>query len=125
MCFKFQKTQSETFTNLDLQNMAATLAFQEIKTISISKGKPFEIGTDSRTVWKIESAGIGGTSGSLLLVNADLPAGQQEIAILYSAVEDKVFGSPLPYWIQANFKGRFLNDSSYTASVSITVYSVA
>ncbi|HET6990474.1 MAG TPA: hypothetical protein VFJ43_04080 [Bacteroidia bacterium] len=100
----------------------ATLIFKEILTISILKNSTATIDINTGTVWKIESAGIGGSSGTIVLNNGALAADQQEIAVLYSIANNQVFGSPLPYWIQPGFSGTFLNNSSFTASVSITVY---
>ena len=97
----------------------ATLDFAEVIVVTIPSGQSSSINLDSGTVWKIESAGIGGTSGSVFLRNN----ASEQVAMLFSSVNEHDYGSPLPFWLNAGFQGSFLNDSSYSAAVSITRYS--
>jgi hypothetical protein len=80
-----------------------------------------------KTVWKIESAGIGNTKGAIYLrtdvVNdLSVTVPNTKIAILFSTIGDDDYSSPLPFWLPPGFVGTILNDSTDTASVSITVY---
>ena len=97
------------------------LTFQEIKLITIRKGKVLKIEMDKDQVWKIESVGIGGGTGTVFLQES-LPEGMEPIAILYSASNEHTYGSQLPFWIRPSFEGLILNDSTYTACVSVTIY---
>lgn len=97
-----------------------SLNFEEIKLITLRKGKDFKIETNKDHVWKIESVGIGGPTGTVFLIEA-LPEGAEPIAILYSA--DNRQGAQLPLWLRSEFAGAILNDSSYTVCISVTVYS--
>lgn len=98
------------------------LNFVEIKQITINQGKALKIEMDKDQVWKIESVGIGGSTGTVFLQES-LSSGMEPIAILYGASNDRTYGSQLPFWIKTSFEGQILNDSTYPACVSVTVYS--
>lgn len=98
------------------------LYFKEVKVISILKGKTHKFTLSETAVWKIESVGIGGTTGTVFLLNDKLTGVPEPVALLYSLVNEQNFGSQLPFWLSPAFDGSFLNDSSFSASVSITIY---
>lgn len=100
----------------------AELYFVEVQTFSVLKNASLEITLDENTVWKIESAGIGGANGTLFLNDHSLPDDQEPVAILYSSIDEHNFGASMPFWLKPSFTGSVLNDSSYSASVSVTVY---
>lgn len=100
----------------------AELFFVEVQTFSILKNASLDVVLDENTTWKIESVGIGGANGTLFLNDHDLADDQEPIAILYSAINEHNFGSVMPFWIRPSFNGSVLNDSSFSATVSVTVY---
>ena len=77
----------------------------------------------SGTIWKIESAGIGGTKGAIYL-RKNLTNPNTKIAILFSTFGDDDYSSPLPFWLPSGFVGTIFNDSTDSACVSITVYTL-
>ena len=94
--------------------------FSEVNTISVSPASPVGITVSTGTVWKIESAGVGGINGTVLLQDAL----NKPIAILYSSVDQNTYGSPLPFWLEEGFTGSFKNDSKFMACVSVTIYTI-
>jgi hypothetical protein len=102
----------------------ANLNLEDVQLFSILKGESLEISLDEITVWKIESAGIGGSNGTLFLNDHSLADDQEPIAMLYTSVNEHNFGSPVPFWLKPTFNGSILNDSSFSASVSVTIYTI-
>lgn len=79
----------------------------------------------SDCVWKIESAGVGGTNGAIyLLQDFGVSPPPEKIAIIGTTIGDDDYASNLPYWLPSGFTARFQNESGYTGSVSITEYVV-
>lgn len=66
-------------------------------------------------IWKIESAGIGGTNGALYL-----KTGVNLVAILFTTINRDLYTSQLPFWLPPDFSGELVNDSGERAIVSIT-----
>jgi hypothetical protein len=98
-------------------------AFSQVIVTEIPK-RAEESGTVSITVpsgkfWKIESAGIGATNGTVYL-----KTGTELIAILFTSTNGNMHSSYLPVWLPQNFSGELVNDSSARAMVSITEWSV-
>ena len=77
----------------------------------------------SGCVWKVESAGVGGTNGAIYLLKGTLPD-PDKIAILATSIGDDDYAAQLPYWLEENFAGYLSNESNYQGSVSITEYAI-
>ncbi|HTF04232.1 MAG TPA: hypothetical protein VK826_09400 [Bacteroidia bacterium] len=98
----------------------ATLNFAQVIIMKINPGASPTLSVPAGKVWKIESVGISGTSGSVILQK-----GAQEIGILFSTVSNNKYGSQLPFWLNDTFGVSVLNDSTFRASVSITEWNIA
>ena len=77
-------------------------------------------------VWKIESAGVAGSNGTIYLMqdygtSPPAPA-PDKIAILATSIGEDDYASQLPYWLPTGFTARFRNESGFKGSVSITEY---
>lgn len=72
-------------------------------------------------IWKIESAGIGGTKGAIYL-NSGTGVTLKTVAIIFSTISDNDYGVHLPFTLPAGFVGSIKNDSNNDALVSITEY---
>ncbi|MDQ3110257.1 MAG: hypothetical protein M3R17_10210 [Bacteroidota bacterium] len=96
----------------------AELILTEIKLIVLKPKQPLMITVEKNEIWKIESAGIGGTNGTISLLDEY----KNNIAVLHSSVNQSRYGSSLPYWI-TEFKGILSNESQYFGSVSVSIYS--
>lgn len=70
-------------------------------------------------IWKIESAGIGGTNGTVYL-----KTGTELIAILFTTINRDLYSVHLPFWLAQNFEGELVNDSNERAVVSITEWTI-
>ena len=95
-----------------------TLSFSRVITTLVNSNidsDPFTVPADC--VWKIESAGVGGTNGAIYLLQ-----GSDKIAILATTIGDDDYASPLPFWLEASFAGKFRNESNYKGVISITEY---
>lgn len=71
-------------------------------------------------VWKIESAGVGGTNGTIYL-----KSGSDNIAILFSSVHNNQYASLLPFWLDATFSGgtfRNENEGGFKGVISVSEY---
>jgi hypothetical protein len=108
------------------------LELSEVRVETINPGKFLDIDSGaiaSGKIWKIESAGVGGTKGTIYL-RQDLLNNQNEmvpntkIAILFSSIGDEDYSSVLPFWLPAGFVGTIYNDSLETACVSIAIYTL-
>jgi hypothetical protein len=97
----------------------AELTLSEIKFILLKPHDPFSLTVDKDEVWKIESAGLGGTNGTISLIDPD----KNKVAVLFSSVNQSTYGAVFPYWI-VMFKGTLLNESQYSGSVAISVYTL-
>lgn len=110
--------------------MALTLT--EVRVETINPGQFLDIISStipSGSIWKIESAGVGGTKGTIylrkdLLNNKNEMVPNTKIAILFSSIGDEDYSSVLPFWLPAGFVGTIYNDSLETACVSISVYTI-
>lgn len=99
----------------------ATMTFSEVQIINLTPNVAVDISMDASTIWKIESAGLGGTKGTIYLLDNNIPA--RKIAMLYSSVDEDNYGSPMPFWI-SNFDGKILNESNFQGCVSVTIFSI-
>jgi hypothetical protein len=102
------------------------LTFSKVimKIVSPSPATATAVIVPAGCVWKIESAGIGGTNGAIFLLNNASPD-PEKIAILATSIGDDDYAAPLPYWLEENFSGYFSNESSYKGSVSITEFVIS
>ena len=115
---------------LNFTTMAFTITSVRLETIN--PGQFLDIISNtipSGSVWKIESAGVGGTKGTIylrkdLLNNQNVLVPNTKIAILFSSIGDEDYSSVLPFWLPAGFVGTIYNDSLETACVSITICSL-
>jgi hypothetical protein len=111
-----------------------TLEFSQVINYTFDKSAAQSITVPSGKVWKIESAGLGGTNGAVFLRTTVLSVPDVRIAILFSTIKSDDFSSPFPYWLNENFTGSFYTDTAdatvdasippTAASVSITEYNV-
>jgi hypothetical protein len=109
----------------------ATLAFSQALLYVFDKNtalvdRTFTVPAD--TVYKIESAGIGGTKGSIFLRNdfgnPDDPD-TTKIATLFTSIGDNNYApSPLPFTLPAGFTGNLFLDGEGVATVSIIEYDI-
>ena len=78
-------------------------------------------------IWKIESAGVGGTNGAIYLLqdHGTPPPAPEKIAILGTTIGDDDYACKLPFWLESGFTARFQNESGYKGSVSITEYVIS
>lgn len=97
----------------------ATLSFAQVIVMKINPGASPNLAVPAGKVWKIESVGISGTSGTVLLKK-----GSQDIGILFSTISNNNYGSQLPFWLNDTFGASLLNDSAHRVSVSITEWNV-
>src|ERR1041385_6242646 len=95
------------------------LVFNRVVLFNLFPGTDVSVTIPSTAVWKIESAGIGGTKGVIYLkANAT-----DKIAILFSSIGEDEYAAPLPFWLGDTFTGGYLrNESAFQGSVSITEY---
>ena len=111
------------------------LEFSQVIVYTFDKSAAQNISVPSGKVWKIESAGIGGTNGSIFLRTTVLSVADVRIAILFSTIKNDDFSSPMPYWLAAGFSGSLYSDTAdattadgsippTSASVSITEYTI-
>lgn len=110
----------------------AQLVFSQVIVYTFDKSAAQNITVPGGKVWKIESAGIGGTNGAIFLRTTVLTVADVKIAILFSSIGDDDFSSPLPYWLPADFSGNFYTETANVAeptvtaaSISITEYDIA
>jgi hypothetical protein len=97
----------------------AELVLTEIKFFTLKPNDPLSILVEKNEVWKIESAGLGGTNGTISLYDQD----NNNVAVLFSSVNQSSYGASFPYWISM-FKGTVLNESKYYGSISVSVYTI-
>ncbi len=98
----------------------ASLNFNKIYVNTIPADSFINFTVTSGKIWKIESVGIGGTKGAVYL-----KVGADNIAILFSTIQDNDYGSQLPYWLDDTVVGgKFVNDSNNAASVCITEWNI-
>ena len=105
----------------------ADLQFSQVILYTFNKANPQTITVPSGKIYKIESAGIGGTNGAIFLrTNFGSPVvpDSTRVAIIFTTVGDDNFSSPLPYWLPAGFTGNLYADTENVATVSITEYLV-
>ncbi|HET6992923.1 MAG TPA: hypothetical protein VFJ43_16445, partial [Bacteroidia bacterium] len=79
----------------------AVFAISDVRLETINPGDFLDITSTSiptGQIWKIESAGIGGTKGALYL-RKDLAEADTKIAILFSTIGEDNYSSPLPFWL--------------------------
>jgi hypothetical protein len=95
------------------------LTFSRVIVTTLTPNTDSSFTVPSGYVWKIESAGIAGTNGVVYLKSNS----NEKIAILFSSINRNDYSSPLPYWLNDAFSsGKFLNESNFPGSVSITEY---
>jgi hypothetical protein len=99
----------------------ATMTFSQVQIINLTPNAAVNINVDASTIWKIESAGLGGTKGTIYLLDDHITP--RKIAMLYSSVDQDNYGSPMPFWI-SDFDGKIVNESNFQGCVSVTVYSI-
>jgi hypothetical protein len=111
------------------------LEFSQVIVYTFDKSAAQSITVPSGKVWKIESAGLGGSNGSIFLRTTVLTVADTRIAILFSTIRNDDFSSPLPYWLPENFTGSLYTDTAdattpdssippTAASVSISEYDI-
>jgi hypothetical protein len=98
----------------------AELVLQEIQLIKLPANDRVDIEVTKNEVWKIESAGLGGTNGSIFLCEDN----GEKLAILYSSVNKNDFSSQLPFLL-FDFKGVIVNESSFQGLLSITISTIS
>jgi hypothetical protein len=99
----------------------ASLNFNRIYINTIPADSFILFTVTSGKIWKIESVGIGGTKGAVYLRAAT----NDNIAILFSTIQDNDYGSQLPYWLDDTaVSWKFVNDSNNVASVCITEWNI-
>ncbi|CAN5355285.1 hypothetical protein BH09BAC5_BH09BAC5_12680 [soil metagenome] len=83
-----------------------TLGFSQVIVTSLDQGIDSIITIPAGRIWKIESAGIGGTNGVIYLKkNAT-----DKIAILFSSIGNDDYSSPLPFWLAEKLMRIFTRD---------------
>lgn len=96
------------------------LQFTRVITQSIGSVTPFTINVPAGHVWKIESAGIGGTNGTISLKQSGT-----KLATLFSTFRHNDYGSTLPFWINDSFLNGSItieNENGNDGVISITEY---
>jgi hypothetical protein len=128
-CF-FCRLNYET-TRILKNNPMATLEFSQVFFFVFDKDTPLadtEFTVAADTVYKIESAGIGGAKGSIFLRNdfgnPDIEK-TTKIATLFTSIGDNDYRpSPLPYSLPAGFTGNLFLEGEGVATVSIVEYNI-
>jgi hypothetical protein len=98
--------------------MAASLTFSQIRLYMFDKPNPAQITLGSGKALKIESIGISGANGTIFLQNA----AEENLAILFSTIENNDYGASFPFWLPPGFDGFLFNDSNFNCAVSATEY---
>lgn len=88
----------------------------EVPDKTVDRGRA-KLRIPSGKIWKIESAGVGTTNGTLYLQTGKET---NPVAILFSTTDKGRYACPLPFWLPENFVGHVINDSTAQAIISIT-----
>ena len=97
----------------------ATMNFGQVIIIEIDPGASVALNVPSGTVWKIESAAIGGTNGTL-----NLKRGDNRVGILFSTVSGNLYGTQHPFWLNDSYDSFVENDSPFYAALSISEWQI-